>query len=117
MPKAPRLKRDKKYLAWVRKQPCVVTKAVGTYAAIHAHHVHMGGQSGIGQKPSDYRTLPLEANEHACLHNTGERLYWQAEEIDPEQLIAGLMLRYLRDERGLRGYDILMHLEQLMMEE
>ena len=114
--KTPRLKRDKKYLAWIRKQSCLVTGArpEHTHEMMHAHHVRMGGQAGIGQKPSDYRTVPLLASEHDCLHNSGEKLYWQSEKTDPEEKIAGMMLRYLRDERGLRGYDILMHLEQLM---
>lgn len=49
---------DARYLAWIRRQPCV---CCGARRYIEAAHV---GARGLGQKCSDYETLPLCGNHH-----------------------------------------------------
>lgn len=106
--------RDDKYLDWVRQQPCVVTAFQQDWGyPIHAHHVTIGSGRGLGQKPSDYRSIPLYSIEHDRLHAMGERAYWEAQGEDPHQLITSLMVAYLI-ENGVSQQLIVEHLEHLM---
>jgi hypothetical protein len=57
--------RNEKYLAFIRRFPCVVC---GEWRRIEAAHF---GPHGIGQKASDKLTLPL-CQEH---HRTGKHAY------------------------------------------
>lgn len=54
----PRTSRDKKYLAWIRKQPSCIS---GTPPPCEAHHTT---NSGMGIKGSDYEAVPLTFLEH-----------------------------------------------------
>jgi hypothetical protein len=60
--------RSKKYLAWVRTQPCVVSGGKA-----HAHHIIGHGYSTMGSKPSDMLTFPLSPYDHDLLHHHGWR--------------------------------------------
>ncbi len=107
--------RSQKYMAWIRKQHCVVTNEAAAWGAvIHAHHVRLGSNAGLGQKPSDFRCVPLTAEEHHRLHTQGELSYWQEKNDDPNVLIVSLMTCYLIEEEGLNPRLIIEHLEQLI---
>ena len=60
-----------------------------------AHHVRMGGNGGVGLKPSDYRTVPLTDGEHRALHQTGERSWWLEHGVDPRRVIIALLSGYV----------------------
>ena len=96
MPKPPR---SKKYLEWIRKQSCVVSWFED--CPVVAHHVRQGSHAGMGQKPSDYWTLPLIQTEHQKLHNDGERDFWAHYNTDPHKDIAFHILRYLEEHDRL----------------
>jgi hypothetical protein len=60
-------------------------------------HVRLGSGTGIGQKPDDWRTVPLCGGiegHHARQHRVGETTFWQAYEVmtgeTVEDLIAAL---------------------------
>lgn len=81
---------------------------------IHAHHVRLGSQAGMGQKPSDYRCVPLCAYEHDLLHKTGEKEYWESSDEHPEVLIAGLLVQYLTEVLEVPGRWASERLEELI---
>ncbi len=88
-----RTPRDQTYLAFVRSQPCCVT---GSEFEVVAHHVRMkphGG--GVGLKPSDYRTVPLQTMRHLELHSMSDRVFWQKHGVDPNLVMARLLRQYL----------------------
>ena len=61
--------RSKKYLSWVRSLPCCIS---GMRENIVAHHIiscGMGG--GMGTKPSDLFTIPINAGVHSLFHADG----------------------------------------------
>jgi len=57
--------RSKSYLAWVRKQPSVISGR----CPCDAHHIIAHGAGGMGTKPPDLFTFPLTRDEHAGIHH------------------------------------------------
>ena len=86
--------RDNDYLDWVRRRPCLVS---GSTQQVVAHHVRIGLSGGMGLKPSDYRTLPLDARLHRLLHDTGEKTFWKEHNIDPIKAIITQAIVYLTE--------------------
>src|ERR1051325_422417 len=72
--------RNSKYLAWIRKQPCLVC---GTRWRIEASHT---GPRGLGQKSSDRSAIPLCAKHHrtcdSSYHRPGPRKFAQLLTLD-----------------------------------
>ena len=78
----PRL-RDPLHLAFIRRQPCCVC---GRPGPSHAAHIRCGypeagwRPTGMGEKPDDWRTLPLCAQHHLtgpdAQHRSNERRWW-----------------------------------------
>lgn len=61
--------KNKKYLDWVRRQPCACCGAPGD----DAHHIiGIGGMSGMGMKAPDWATMPMCRIHHTMIHNTPE---------------------------------------------
>lgn len=83
-----RCHRDKAYLKFVRDQPCCVT---GATAATVAHHVRISGAGGVGLKPSDYLTVPLDYAVHMKLHSMGEGAFWCEVGVKPGDVIERLL--------------------------
>ena len=55
--------KSKKYLDYIRKQPCLICGHKS-----EAHHIRKASNSGIGMKPSDSFSLPLCRLHHAEAH-------------------------------------------------
>src|ERR1700761_2541628 len=82
---------DEKYKAWIRKQACV---CCGTRRYVEAAHV---GMRGMGQKCSDYETLPLCSAHHVQgpeAHHVLQKRFWSHWKLDRLKLIAGFNRRY-----------------------
>jgi len=63
----PKTKRwtSEKYLAWIRKQPCIICGIPGA----EPHHLKgAGGMSGTGMKAPDWATMPLCHPCHRMMH-------------------------------------------------
>lgn len=61
--------RSRKYLDWVKKQPCVMCGA----PADDPHHIiGIGGMSGMGRKAPDSMTVPVCRPHHDEIHRTPE---------------------------------------------
>lgn len=72
LPKTP-VVHDRKYLDWIREQPCVLSGQSPSDPA----HIRIGGGGGMGMKPSDDRVLPLAHHLHAEQHQVGELTFWR----------------------------------------
>ena len=83
--------RSSKYLEYIRSCFCEVT---GTDQDVVAHHVRLGF-FGTGIKPSDFRSVPLSAEQHARLHHIGEKRFWENYGMDPDQVILRHLLVYI----------------------
>lgn len=71
LPKTPPL-RDRKYLDWLRTQPCVVSNCNETEPA----HLRWHTDGGTGMKPSDCYAFPLHYSLHRKQHQIGEPEFW-----------------------------------------
>lgn len=64
------IKRDRKYLDYLRSQPCILTGFHPTeYEAVDPCHI---GTAGKGLKSSDDEALPIRHSLHLEGHNGGE---------------------------------------------
>lgn len=96
-------KKNKSYLAFLHRLPCVVT---GTYP-VEAAHVsyaelkHGATGRGKSQKASDRFALPLCPDEHRTQHSMNEREYWRSVGIDPHALANALYAAFEADEDAL----------------
>ena len=68
------------------------------YSDIVAHHITIGARRGISQKPSDYRCVPMEAQQHMKLHHMGEAKYWDSVGINPFQIALDILVAYLEQK-------------------
>jgi hypothetical protein len=70
----------------------------GSDANIQAAHVRLGSGTGMGQKPDDWRAVPLCGGDcerdgcHTVQHQMGEETFWRdIAQRDPEELIKALI--------------------------
>lgn len=68
--------RSQAHLSFVRTFHCAVPGCVGR--PIEAAHVRFGSGAGMGEKPHDWRAVPLCKECHTRQHQQGERTFWQA---------------------------------------
>lgn len=62
--------RDRKYLDWLKRQPCIVTGLSDSeYDAVDPAHI---GTLGKGIKSPDNEALPLSHSLHLLAHQRGE---------------------------------------------
>lgn len=63
---------------FVRSHAC---SNCGSMTAIEVAHVRIGSGAGVGQKPSDWRTVSLCKPCHQLQH-TGERTFWKGRDVE-----------------------------------
>jgi hypothetical protein len=103
--------RSKKYLKFIRSQPCLVT---GQVINVVAHHVRIGF-FGAGMKPNDSMCLPLTDEQHRLLHQMGEKSYWERVGIDWQgQILKNLLIYSAKNVPPMR---LLGALEGVLTEE
>lgn len=83
------------HLTFVRGFACA---HCGSVCNIEAAHVRLGSGTGIGQKPDDWRAVPLcgpngdHEGCHVIQHQYGEETFWRSiANRDPEELITALI--------------------------
>jgi len=84
--------RSKKYLEFIRKQPCIICLKNET----EAHHCREFN-SGIGIKPSDTFSIPLCREHHYEIHNIGKNSFYGRHEIDIYRELHRLTSRFIED--------------------
>jgi hypothetical protein len=88
--------RDGGYLAFLRRQPCVVGP-IGCDGPTEAAHVRMG-VTGMGRKPDDQNAVSLCAAHHRtgpdAQHASGERQWWSRHGLDPFAVAERLYAEY-----------------------
>jgi transcription elongation factor Elf1 len=70
--------RSQKHCTWLRKEfACAMC---GSLSGVEVAHVRMGSGAGMGQKPDDWRAVPLCADCHRGDQHTkmGEPKFWEA---------------------------------------
>ena len=81
--------RSQPHLRFVREFHCCIIGCQGV--PIECAHVHINSGAGMGQKPDDWRTVPLCKFHHMQQHTIGERTFWnnykEATGQDVEDLI------------------------------
>lgn len=102
IPKAKPIK-NREYLAFIHRLPCVVTSRFGVEAAhlsfADRRYGHYG--RGKGTKAPDRWALPLCDEEHTKQHQMSERDYWRHVGINPHELaltLFGIWIEYPEDE-------------------
>jgi hypothetical protein len=92
IPKAPKRAsrwRSQAHLAFVRSFCCAVCDGP---RKTDAAHVRLGSGAGLGQKPDDWRAVPLCTGTdgcHARQHQVGEATFWNGRDV--EALIAAFI--------------------------
>ena len=79
------------HLKWVRGHECAVP--VCDLTPIEAAHVRTGTDGGMGEKPSDWWSLPLCTECHKWQHTIGERRFEEATGIDMKKIATELARR------------------------
>lgn len=81
-------KKNRDYLAFLHRLPCVVTGRFGVDAAHVSYADRRYGHYGRAKatKAGDRWALPLAKTEHAKQHSMSERAYWEAVGINPHEL-------------------------------
>lgn len=92
--------RNPQYLAWIRKQACVVC---GSRRGIEAAHT---GPHGLGQKSSDFSAIPLCRRHHRSgndsYHKLGPRRFAEVHDVDISAIVRRLSARpVIRVENGV----------------
>ena len=84
--------RDKKYLLWLRDQPCIISgQRARPDDAVEACHI---GTLGKGIKSPDDETLPMLHSHHAKAHQSGEISYLR--EHLPDYILRAALWAYAR---------------------
>lgn len=88
---------DKKYRAWIRTQPCLISNAecLGDIACHHTVTVGAGG--------SDYLSIPLCTHHHQLLHQIGRYSFQSLFSISFTTRIIQLLKRYPRRNEVIEG--------------
>ena len=81
--------RSQAHLSFVRSFQCAMPGC--KEMPIEAAHVRLGSGAGMGQKPDDWRTVPLSKNCHAKQHVQGEDTFWRAYEVVSGQSVDDLI--------------------------
>lgn len=85
--------RDRKYLDWLRTQPCLVSGVRGTdFEAVEAAHI---GTRGKALKSSDDEAIPLLHSIHAECHSRGE--ISTLRQMLPDHVIRAALRAYARE--------------------
>lgn len=72
--------RDEKYLRFIRTFCCIICQARNTVP----HHFGRTGK-GMGQKCSDYETIPLCVMHHNSVHSIGNKKFQELHCVDFER--------------------------------
>lgn len=74
--------RSQAHCGFIRGFACAVC---GSMTAIEVAHVRLGSGTGLGQKPDDFRTVPLCGGIDGChtrQHRIGEATFWQGRDVE-----------------------------------
>lgn len=69
---------------------------------IEAAHVRLGSGAGMGEKPSDWRAVPLCKEHHQLQHTQGERTFWATYEAASNKTVEDLIDALCRESPKAR---------------
>ena len=86
--------RNRKYLDWIRQQPCVISGLRGNhFETVDPAHI---GTLGKGIKSGDDEVLPLRHSYHVEGHQSGEISMFR--KYAPDELIRDALRAYAREQ-------------------
>lgn len=101
---------DPAFKGWVARLPCLACMALGREhklrkrRGVQVAHVRMGDleagwrETGMAEKPSDYRVVPLCVDHHTngpeAQHNVGEEPFWEWLGLRPFDVCSDLVAAY-----------------------
>ena len=86
--------KDKKYLKWIKGQPCEICGKPG-----EPHHIRLLALgSGVGKKPHDYATIPLCRECHQSCHN-GDFMKYKEIGLDIYLAVINYLMKYIHDNK------------------
>ncbi len=94
--------RNSNYLAFIRKQPCLLTDIIGhEYDPVVAAHQGILGDKGVSIKTSDYTAIPMLGSLHRDQeHQHGHKTFWNKyPHIDLKVEIIRLLIKYIESGR------------------
>lgn len=87
--------RSQAHLKFIRLFACAMC---GSTEKVEAAHVRIGSGAGMGQKPSDWRAVPLCGNKcHREQHSWGEQSFWDAYAVTKGQTVEDLIDAFCRE--------------------
>lgn len=81
--------RSQAHLSFVRSFHCAIPGCQDV--PIEAAHVRLGSGAGLGQKPHDWRAVPLCKFHHTSQHAQGEDTFWQTYKVASGQTVDDLI--------------------------
>ncbi len=72
--------RSQAHCNWLRGFHCCIAGC--SSVPIEVAHVRLGSGAGIGQKPDDFRAVPLCRDHHSEQHQIGEMTFWSGRSIE-----------------------------------
>lgn len=91
--------RSKKYMEWIKTQPCCLTGFRATeYLGVDPHHEEQEGNSGTSTKACDSRCVPIRHDLHQRMENPGHSRasVWSEYGKSPEEEIERLKALWLQ---------------------
>jgi hypothetical protein len=87
--------KDKKYLDWIRQQPCCICGDNTTTEAAHTRtsNLELGKDDFGWGRPDDAWVLPLCGSHHRLQHTMNEMAFWSKYGIDPFMLAIKMRAR------------------------
>lgn len=86
--------RSQAHCSHIRSHECVAC-GCAERGQIEVAHVRLGSHTGLGQRPDDWRAVPLCKSCHresaSAQHNVGEASFWKALGKDPMAIIEELI--------------------------
>jgi hypothetical protein len=97
--------RSPEYLAWIRTLGCVIcARESGGATVVEAAHTNVLGARGLGQKTSDFSTVPLCSGHHReypdSYHFLGEREFSRKHGIELKEVVLRLQRIWRREPFG-----------------
>lgn len=93
------LKRNKKYMQFIREQPCCLTGMEGNdYHGVDPHHEPLPGIGTMGGKPCDSRCIPIAHLLHCKMEDVGSsrKKVFADYGVDPEVVIESMKRRWIK---------------------
>lgn len=93
---------ERRFMAWVRTQPCLAASAGRCRGGVQAHHA---GEHGLGVKAPHMTCIPLCDGHHDAYHDGGHPFSGASKELRRMWAALAVMTTWWRWDRAEAGHD------------